>query len=300
MAHFTLQFIFIKAIKLSPNQADYYAQLGIAFCDMCRYADALAPLGEALKRNASNWVWWEHLARAYLHTGNQKESLIAYDKLLDLREDAETRMARNALMEQINTHSDAFPASFYDAVYEQSSTYRLDAKDTNLFPMWKHIISELKRCKAQNVLDIGCGPGQFASFLTQRLGGENINYTGLDFSKVAIEQARKRCSNFRFEISTLPLNDYTPFLPFDTVICTEVLEHVGKDRDLLRSLPAGVNIIASVPNFDDPAHVRHFLDKKEIFVRYGEFFEDFSIDTFSLDGEGVRWLMHGVRSGSDC
>lgn len=218
------------------------------------------------------------MARAYLHTGDYEASLVAYDSLLALGENIKDRMARNALMEQINAYSDAFPASFYDAVYEQSSNYRLDAKDTNMLPMWRHIIRELKRRRVQNVLDLGCGPGQFAEFLTQVLGGENIKYTGLDFSKVAIEQARKRCPHFSFETCTFPLNNYTSFSPFNTVICTEVLEHVRHDTDILRFLPKGVNIIASVPNFDSAAHVRYFLDEKEIVTRYGAFFEDFTIE----------------------
>ena len=50
--------------------------------------------------------------------------------------------------------------------------------------MWTVLADRIRRSGAKSVLDIGCGPGQFAACLFDMAGIET--YTGLDFSAEAI------------------------------------------------------------------------------------------------------------------
>lgn len=68
------------------------------------------------------------------------------------------------------------------------------------------------------VLDVGCGTGRM-SFLP--------NYTGVDFSKEMLNQARRLHKNKKFVLGNVlkPL----PFKNFDTVIALRLLMHLGDD-----------------------------------------------------------------------
>ena len=81
---------------------------------------------------------------------------------------------------------------FYNETYTNGGSEQIYFKDFSETPwvnVWSEIINEIKINTYRNVLDIGCGPGQFASFLFTEVGF--INYFGLDFSEVAIDFAKK-------------------------------------------------------------------------------------------------------------
>ena len=75
---------------------------------------------------------------------------------------------------------------YYDKVYSREKTpYHRPFDKVKLYNLWKLInISADYR-----ILDVGCGVGQFAEYL--RHNGIR-KYTGIDFSEVAIEEAKLR------------------------------------------------------------------------------------------------------------
>ena len=102
--------------------------------------------------------------------------------------------------------------------------------------------------KGQRALDLGCGIG----LLTQRLGAMFHEVIGVDGSpkKIQAAVARNRCDNVKYVCALF--DDFTPAGTFDTVIATNVLEHVENPERLLSRvagwLADGGALILTVPN----------------------------------------------------
>lgn len=166
---------------------------------------------------------------------------------------------------------------YYDKLFTKK--YREPYTKSVYLPMWKNVLSFLD--KNNNILDIGCGPGQFGHFLSDN----SINkYTGIDFSAVAIDRALTEYNNsthyyHQVDINTNMYYGIIKSQNFDVFICMEVLEHINNDIRILELLPAGKKIIFSVPTFDDPAHVRSFPNFHLVKARYSKYV-DFSRHLF--------------------
>jgi 2-polyprenyl-3-methyl-5-hydroxy-6-metoxy-1,4-benzoquinol methylase len=80
------------------------------------------------------------------------------------------------------------------------------------------------------VLEIGCGPGQLARFLCDR---GLRSYTGFDFSPRAIEMARAQGTGYPFTVDNALTTCLMLQPDYDLVICTEVLEHIEADLDII-------------------------------------------------------------------
>lgn len=131
--------------------------------------------------------------------------------------------------------------------------------------MYASVMKALRANSIKNVLEVGCGTGAFAHMVFDT---SEIQYQGFDFSRVAIEKAKQRtCREDAFYVGDAmdPVNYAS--IPF-AIVCTEVLEHIPKDIELVSMWPAGTLCICSVPNFDSPYHVRFFRSEEEISKRY--------------------------------
>jgi SAM-dependent methyltransferase len=179
-------------------------------------------------------------------------------------------------------------AQDYDKTYSSGghrAMYSNHYKQSPYFRIWQHI---LKISPQPPILDLGCGVGQFAHFLYDN----NIrDYHGIDFSKEALRQARARLPSARFTL--FDLANGAPITTGTTIIL-EVLEHLEKDLELIKSLSIGANIIFSVPNFMTAGHVRKFRSFEEVVGRYGLFlkFKAHKIFTFkkATDADGEDQL----------
>lgn len=78
------------------------------------------------------------------------------------------------------------------------------------------------RPESFQVLDAGCGDGEFVAFLH----GLGLHVTGIDLSATAVEKARRR--NLAVDLQVGSLERELPFAKatFDVIWCTEVLEHL--------------------------------------------------------------------------
>jgi SAM-dependent methyltransferase len=85
----------------------------------------------------------------------------------------------------------------------------------------------------ERVLDIGCGKGELAHDVAERAGATVL---AIDASPWMLEFARKRFSHPRVTYVQANAVDYAPDKPVDVAILSNVLEHIGPRRELLRAL----------------------------------------------------------------
>ncbi|MEO1491459.1 MAG: methyltransferase [Pseudomonadota bacterium] len=238
---------------------------------------------------------WLILARLYRDRRDWPSVIATLDRALDAGVSDRTAIdaARAEAKRQQHTGSAEVSSSYYDDIYAKSEAYAAEAEESIYAPSWAMITGMITKLGLRNVLDFGCGPGQFAAYLLSH--AKDIRYTGLDFSAVAIEQASARCPDGRFDQRALPLESLEEFAPVDVVICTEVLEHIEHDLDVIAALPVGTRFIGSVPNFDSYGHVRVFTTEDEVTARYGPMFPDLAVTRCALRGSSCLWVFSGVR-----
>lgn len=161
--------------------------------------------------------------------------------------------------------------------------------------LWAIIVDRLRHAGFGRVLEIGCGSGHLAEFLFDQ-GMQD--YVGVDFSVFALERARLVAPRGTFvHADARTTTAYSDF-DHDVIVCTEVLEHIEADLQLISRFSAGKRCLCSVPNFDFEAHVRYFRDASEVETRYGKFFDSF--DVITLESAGHRgdqfFLFDGIRN----
>lgn len=152
---------------------------------------------------------------------------------------------------------------YYDEVFASSETYHAHYKDSPYFVLWTQVINSLKKYSSPKILDIGCGPGQFANYLSDE---GFTDYHGFDFSQEAIRRAQKNLP-MSFAVGNAE-NPKSYDEDFNFVVALEVLEHVLDDMAILNNIPEGTDIIFSLPVFRSRSHVRWFNTPEEILSRY--------------------------------
>ena len=184
--------------------------------------------------------------------------------------------------------------SFYDDIYSESEIYNSSPENSVYLPVWHCVLENIKANIIKNIVDVGCGPGQFAQYLFNHIS--NISYTGLDFSSVAIQLAKLRCSKGQFFVKNILESDSLGNFDVDLYIALEVLEHIDKDLDLIERIPLGKLVIFSVPNFDSFGHVRFFKNEESIMNRYQRYFDKIKVQTVSITLPSKIFVFKGIRN----
>ncbi len=162
------------------------------------------------------------------------------------------------------------PASYYDQNLKKNPRASWRDYRKPRVRLYTHAAGLLpKECPL--VVDLGCGPGLFAQCLEEL--NPPMMYMGVDFSRVAIKQARARGLTMPadFVLGDLSALDTEPgqHIPTEAVfIIMETLEHITDDHHILNLVPEGCQVIVSVPQFDDPGHVRQFTRWEDVVERY--------------------------------
>lgn len=159
-------------------------------------------------------------------------------------------------------------SKFYDDIFKKGGSrgqYFDDPENVLLYPVWKKILDNIS--KDEKILDVGCGPGQFAQLAIK----ENKNYIlGIDFSKEAIKMAKKRNPNYqnRFILGNAVKDKTLYDIDYDVAILCEVLEHVNEDLKIIDNIRKNKRLIISLPSYNAKGHVRYFDNEKSIIDRY--------------------------------
>ena len=130
------------------------------------------------------------------------------------------------------------------------------------------IVSMIPLTPKLKVLDAGCGEGHLIETLHQK-NGLNLYY-GIDVTKLFIHKAKKRCPYAQLQQSSLlEINFDDEF--FDIVICTEVLEHIFRYKQVLSELKRVLKrrgyLIITFPNEVNWTIGRFFLGRRPTKVR---------------------------------
>lgn len=190
----------------------------------------------------------------------------------------------------------SLPSAHYDALYSESEEYRGTPDESRYYKMWKVIIEQALKPE-QRILDVGCGPGQFARMCV----GNGFSYVGLDFSKVAIDLAMSRVPEASFYLVDVE-KDKTHIIKgeYDIITFMQFLEHINDDMGIIKAIPNGKTVIITAPNFWSLGHVRFFKNRKVFSSRYKPFLN------VTLEGEGYTninsqriYALIGQKKGSD-
>jgi len=156
----------------------------------------------------------------------------------------------------------------------------------------------------QRVLEVGCGIGNFTSHLLDRA------WVGaLDAEPFFIEEIRRRFgshSNLTAEVTDICSADAAQWKKYkpDTIVCSNVLEHIPNDAEALRSmyelLEPGGRIVLLVPAHPflfgtmdtEYGHVRRYV-RKELLEKTRQ--AGFTIEgSFTLNLFGILgWALNG-------
>ena len=146
---------------------------------------------------------------------------------------------------------------YYNKIYRESSEYKLHYKESVYYQMWKIIILLIP--DKTPIIELGCGTGQFAQICID--AGKNYSH-GYDFNLEAITIAKEK------GLHVCKLGDITKVIIGDAIIVSlETLEHT-RDFKVIENIGLGKEFLFSLPDFNDPAHVRYFHSINNIVDRY--------------------------------
>jgi len=183
-------------------------------------------------------------------------------------------------------------AEWYDASFDKDAHWKKHYSLSHYYFLWTVISDRIVRTGFNSILEVGCGSGQLACLIRDK-GVKN--YHGFDFSSRRIEQARNVCPEFNFSLQDAFKTDLFTTYDYSAVICSEFLEHVEGDIDVLHRIRSGTKFYGTVPNFPYTSHVRHFKNKNEVFARYEECFQDLMVDSFLANEHGKTfYLIEGI------
>ena len=154
-------------------------------------------------------------------------------------------------------------SQFYNEIYESAEDYQTHYKDSVYYVMWTQAIQMLKEMESPKILEVGCGAGQFAHYLSD----EGFrDYHGFDFSAEAVKIAKKRVSQLFVVGDAYDAAAYN--FDYNVVVAQEILEHLKDDLAAISKIKPGSRIVFSLPLFDHVAHYRWFIRPREIEKRY--------------------------------
>jgi 2-polyprenyl-3-methyl-5-hydroxy-6-metoxy-1,4-benzoquinol methylase len=184
----------------------------------------------------------------------------------------------------IVTGHDEKKAEYYNDIY------RSGYDTAGYIPLYQLIIKMLKNISSPRILELGCGIGDLAGMIIE----EGYPYRGFDFSETAIDQCKALCPSGNFQVGDIYNADNYQPVDYSTVIALEVLEHVD-DLKVMEDIPAGARLIASVPDYDDAAHLRLYRDIQiDIIERFRPYLHVVEVATATSNNahSGVKQSIH--------
>ena len=141
---------------------------------------------------------------------------------------------------------------FYNSVYLKGEEKHFTSFVTkgSITDEAKEVLQELN-WKNKQVLDVGCGTGLFA-YNVSKEGAKHVH--GIDFSKEAIDIAKKTHKNYNLQYDVLDALDIKS--KYDVIISLGTLEHMDNPLAMLKILKKHLKkngkIIITSPNWTNP------------------------------------------------
>ena len=102
------------------------------------------------------------------------------------------------------------------------------------------------------------------------------------------------CPEYAFVTGDVFGSDVVETLDYDCILMMESLEHVERDIEILKRVRPGSLVLATVPNFPAPVHVRHFSSIADVQERYEDLFNKFDVVAVR---SGERGKTHYIVEG---
>lgn len=162
-----------------------------------------------------------------------------------------------------------YKADFYDKMFKQGGyqgVFDLPVKRSYYYPLYKVVLKEIRKLPLPRpvILEVGAGMGGLAEIILRH----GYSYKGFDFSSVAIEKAVRRTERPDCFVVADAYEESSYTGGYNTIICTEVLEHAEEDLRIIEQWQKDSFCICSVPNFDSESHVRFFSTMDDVIKRY--------------------------------
>lgn len=190
-------------------------------------------------------------------------------------------------------------AGFYDTLFRSGGhrgQYHVHYSECFYLNVWRRGAELLMSLENPRILDIGCGPGQFAHFL---FDSGFTDYRGIDFSTVAIDMAKESLPQWQDRFMVADASTLSSIAgTYSVAVLFEVLEHIERDLDVLSKIPAGTHVIFSVPSFGSASHVRSFSSPKKVRKRYEQTIAIESLDVLDNCPESGKtiYLVYGRKT----
>ncbi len=176
--------------------------------------------------------------------------------------------------------SEDMPQYFYE---EYIMTVSHSPKMNNFQKEQAAFFIEKFKLKNKNILEVGCGDGNFLSILQ----GLNVNAYGNEPSRPFRELALKK--GLKVDDLFVDENYNHPTAPFDAVVSREVMEHVPQPIEFLRNIRRVVKsdgyVLIEVPNFEKA------IDQ----LRYYDMFPD-HLSYFTRESLTAALLISGFKN----
>lgn len=148
---------------------------------------------------------------------------------------------QNRPQDEIVEHFQPIPLRFGSSPLSRVALRLRCFVDLQLGSIWPFIAPKLAPLQGR-LLDVGCGEMPYRTFLPK-----DVDYVGIDVPQAAAFSMQGNEEIISFDGCHIPFPDET----FDTVLCTEVLEHAPEPAALIaeieRVLKPGGTLIATVP-----------------------------------------------------
>jgi len=163
-------------------------------------------------------------------------------------------------------------SDYYDEIYKKG--YNTDRYTF----LYSTIMNLIDKTPNPRILELGCGLGDLGRMIIEK----GYAYRGFDFSHEAIKICKEKCPTGNFYVGDVYNKKSFEPEDYNKVIALEVFEHVD-DLKVLKNIQPGTEIFASVPDYDDVAHLRLYKDwKKDIIEYYKPFIHVYEIHSASL------------------
>lgn len=174
-------------------------------------------------------------------------------------------------------------SEYYDDIYNRYVKYHSHYTASPYYSLWLECLNFIR--DDAKILEVGCGTGQFLKLLQDKMHFLK-GYEGFDFSPKAIEL----CNSGLVKIGDAR-NPKMYEGDYDLIVSMEVMEHLKDDVEVIRLWPKNKLVLITVPEFDDPAHVRYFTSIDEIIKRYEV--EYYCLKIMSVLKHDRWYIIHG-------